>query len=440
MPSNYTIEMWSFPVVISGSPFLHNYLVMKDGNGNTLRELHGGALLPNGNLQVTAVTGTAGFKEGVAGQPGAYAENPIVSTGRLLEPYTRQETVLQSGSQGEIESRWTAMRAAGIEINGLQRTYQPFPVEATGGINSNSIAGTLAQAGTDVTYQNGPNEFSAPGSAINVLNQSQINVHRTANGVDARDGTEDRIVHSSLGPDTDGRQRDQYTRINGGTNEVEDYRISKSAINPTTGHRETPTGQYDDRLDTYENNPATTGNPLLTRQELDPLDIRPELTRTTEYAPDGRVIGVTREYDSYAFWQTNHAVKHNHVAQFDDDALNALSRQIERSAFHGSAVPSSTPAPFSYEPQFAPVYDYNAGNFQIATEVGSAAIVPDVTLEGASSGLDESWLNGNTIVPSSTYTAPPAKWRARTVSLAAEAVEVSAVYAVRGMISPVHFA
>jgi hypothetical protein len=91
---------------------------------------------------------------------------------------------------------------------------------------------------------------------------------------------------------------------------------------------------------------------------LDPLDIRPELTRTTEYAPDGRVIGVTREYDSYSFWQTNHAVKHNHVALFDDDALNALSRQIERSAFHGSAVPSSTPAPFSYEPQFASVYDY----------------------------------------------------------------------------------
>jgi hypothetical protein len=123
MPANYTIEMWSFPVVVQGSPFLHNYLVMKDGNGNTVRELHGGARDPvTGNLQVTAVTGTAGFKEGIAGQTGTYAENPVVSQGPLLEAGTRREAVLQEGTQADINNRWAAMKETTFSAASLATT------------------------------------------------------------------------------------------------------------------------------------------------------------------------------------------------------------------------------------------------------------------------------------------------------------------------------
>jgi hypothetical protein len=44
MPGNYRIEIWSFPVV--GSPLRHNFLVQVDGNGNVLKEIHGGAKGP----------------------------------------------------------------------------------------------------------------------------------------------------------------------------------------------------------------------------------------------------------------------------------------------------------------------------------------------------------------------------------------------------------
>jgi hypothetical protein len=79
MPGNYRIEMWSFPVV--GSPLRHNFLVQVDGNGNVLKEIHGGAKGPGDTLQVTAVTGTLYAKEGIVGAGNDYASNPLAAVG-----------------------------------------------------------------------------------------------------------------------------------------------------------------------------------------------------------------------------------------------------------------------------------------------------------------------------------------------------------------------
>lgn len=57
MSGQYSIEKWSLPVRVGGVEVgRHHFLVLKDGNGKTVRELHGGAEeigldgQPTGNL------------------------------------------------------------------------------------------------------------------------------------------------------------------------------------------------------------------------------------------------------------------------------------------------------------------------------------------------------------------------------------------------------
>ncbi len=67
MPGTYKIEVWSFPILVAGSPVSHRFLVLKDDNGNTVKELHGGAAGPNGTFKTTAVIGTLFNMEGTPG-------------------------------------------------------------------------------------------------------------------------------------------------------------------------------------------------------------------------------------------------------------------------------------------------------------------------------------------------------------------------------------
>ncbi len=57
MAGNYSIQVWSFEIGATGGTARHNFLVLKDAGGNTIRELQGGAAeiganrKPNGNQQ-----------------------------------------------------------------------------------------------------------------------------------------------------------------------------------------------------------------------------------------------------------------------------------------------------------------------------------------------------------------------------------------------------
>jgi hypothetical protein len=366
----YRIEMWSFAVGATAGAARHNFLVQVDSNGNAVKEMHGGAReVVNGvatnNLEVTALSGTAFVKEGIVGATGTYGVNPVASTGPNAEPTARREAVLHEGTQSDVDNRWGAMNLARVDINAQERPYLPSPTDLNNSINSNAIAGTLARTGTDVTYENAPSDYSAPGSRLVALTQEQQNTIRTARSIEARDGTEDKITHETLPTDPEtGRSLNQYT-LTTSTGEVKESWINTSTIDPATGLRSTPTGVAEVQRDTYENNPATPGNPLETRTTLDPLDIRPEVTRTTQYAPDGTPTGVVNNYDDAANWRASHALNDAHLARFDEAAVNALSQQIERSAYHGGATPDSTPYVLSYEPQFNTGYDFNAGNYDV---------------------------------------------------------------------------
>jgi hypothetical protein len=50
------------------------------------------------------------------------------------------------------------------------------------------------------------------------------------------------------------------------------------------------------------------------------------------------------------------------LVRIEETAVNALSQEIERSAFHGGSVPDSTPYVLSHESQFSAGCDFNAGN------------------------------------------------------------------------------
>jgi hypothetical protein len=362
----YRIEMWSFAVGATGGAARHNFLVLVDSNGNAVKELHGGAReikdgVPTNNLEVTALSGTAFVKEGTVGAPGSYSVNPVASTGPNAEPTARQEAVLHEGTQADVENRWNAMNLAKGDINAQERPYLPSPTDLNNSINSNAIAGTLARTGTDVTYENAPNEVSAPGSRLVALSQEEQNAIRAARNIEARDGTEDKIIHERGGfnPDT-GQYDQQYTRTNGATGEVKSVTVNASTIDPVTGERLTPTGVAEVDRYAYENDPSTPGNPLETRTTLDPLDIRPEVSRTTQYAPDGTPTGIVNDYDDAANWRATRSLNDAHLARFDESAVNALSQEIERSAFHGGSVPDSTPYVLSHESQFSAGYDFNA--------------------------------------------------------------------------------
>jgi hypothetical protein len=313
MPANYRIEMWSFPVI--GSPLRHNFLVQVDGNGNVLKEIHGGAKGPGDTLAITAVTGTLYAREGIVGGASDYASNPLAAVGpntaiNETNRYSQREQVLYEGSQSDVGARWEAGKAAAGAINGLNQTYAPFPTGLAGEANSNSIANTVAQAATDVTYQNDPNVLSAPGSAINLLNQNDLNAARSSYGVPPRTGSEDLIRHSTVTDPITGQPLEVFMRTNGTTGETETLGVYRSTINGSgvNSTRGTIDGRTLDSLDTYENNPNTVSNLLLSRTTYDPLNLSPEAFHRTNYDSLGRVVSYTSAGDDGTAIRTDYDV------------------------------------------------------------------------------------------------------------------------------------
>ncbi len=276
----------------------------------------------------------------------------------------------------------------------MNLTYIPTPELVPGSYNSNSVANAGAQAASDLTYETAPGNVSAPGSNLNPLTSGEVNAARTANGVAARTGNENRIIAETglTDPDT-GRPIERYTYVDGVTGDTINVTGRISTINPATGARSTPTGEAVLSVDTYEHNPATPGNPLETRVVNDPLDIRPELSRTTDYNASGAVTGTAATYDDFTRWQQQHDFQDSHLKSFNEEAINALTQQVERAAFHGGATSDATPWLLSYETQFGAGYDFSAGNFDIDTNGAFSATAPNVSVENASGGFDSSWFD-----------------------------------------------
>jgi hypothetical protein len=103
-------------------------------------------------------------------------------------------------------------------------------------------------------------------------------------------------------------------------------------------------------------------------------------------------VGLVRTYTDGDTWFTSHQLDPVRLTNFDESAVSALTQEVERDSFHGSATPSAAPDVLSYEPQFGPGYDFNAGNFDIDSTPFSTA-APDLSVEGVSPGFDYSWLN-----------------------------------------------
>jgi hypothetical protein len=357
MSGQHRIEVWSFPVLGASSPVSHRFLVLVDANNNVVKELHGGARGPNDTFQTTAPAGILFVKEGTPGLRGTdgnlllYNENPVASSGPA-GANSRREYEIASGTQAEMEQRWAAANEARVAINAKELPYLPAPTGVIGDSNSNGSLGASVKAVSELTYKNEPSFFGTPGSETSPLTPAEINAARAAAGLPPRTGQEDTVLVGSEYNAESGKNEPTYTRINGVTGEV----MSRE------GHIRTPTGEYVAEVQNYENNPATPGNLLETRTEFDPLDIRPEVSRTETYNPDGTLTGVVNDYDDAASWRATHSLNDAHLARFDEAAVHALSQEIERSAFHCGSVPESTPWVLSYESQFSAAYDYNAGN------------------------------------------------------------------------------
>jgi hypothetical protein len=226
MTNQYKIQVWSFPVLGASGPFSHRFLVLVDGNGNPVKELHGGAAGPDNTFKTTALAGTLFVKEGdpslrdANGQPLPYKDNPVASTGPEATN-SRREYEVASGTQAEMEQRWEAANKAGDAINLKNLTYLPPPTGAIEDSNSNGTNSVLVKASTDVTYKNEPGFFGTPGSETSPLTSAEIDAARSAAGLPPRTGQEDTIlVGSVLNPDT-GVYQPTYTRVNGVTGEVE---------------------------------------------------------------------------------------------------------------------------------------------------------------------------------------------------------------------------
>jgi hypothetical protein len=52
---NWTIERWAYPIQATGGLANHNFLVLKDGNGNIIKELTAGAAAEGGGVKTTAL-------------------------------------------------------------------------------------------------------------------------------------------------------------------------------------------------------------------------------------------------------------------------------------------------------------------------------------------------------------------------------------------------
>jgi hypothetical protein len=161
MSGKYKIEVWSFPVLGANSPVSHRFLVLKDENGNTVKELHGGAAGPDGTFKTTALYGTLFTKEGTPGLNGPdgnlleYERNPIASTGQsAIDNQSRREQEVASGTQAEMEKGWAAAKEAGILINNKNLLYLPPPTGVLGDANSNGSVNVFGNYGiTGTPYQ-----------------------------------------------------------------------------------------------------------------------------------------------------------------------------------------------------------------------------------------------------------------------------------------------
>ena len=189
MSGQYSIEKWSLPVRVGGVEVgRHHFLVLKDGNGKTVRELHGGAEeigldgQPTGNLKLTALSGTHLVKEGDVSKgvgKETYSRNPIASDPTADDyPNARWEVELQRGSQNDIMNRWNAAVDAAEEINSKKYNYLPTPNGSIYTGNSNSSSNTLAQVVSDVSYKPAPNDSTAPGASIDLLIPTDIMIDR----------------------------------------------------------------------------------------------------------------------------------------------------------------------------------------------------------------------------------------------------------------------
>lgn len=286
MTGQYSIQVWSFPILIGGSPVNHRFLVLVDGNGNTVRELHGGAEGPNGTFKTTALSGTLFTMEGdpnkkaPTGSELPYAENPVASTGSgLASSGAHFEYAVATGTQVEMEQGWAAANAARVAINDKNMNYLPAPTGALYDGNSNGVLNVLVRAATNVTYQNEPGFYGTPGSDAPPLSPAEIDAARIAAGLPPRTGQEDVITVGTYLNETTGLYEPSYTRINGATGEV---LLQERYV-------ESPSGDRLDSVYGYENNPATFGNWLKWLTVYDAHHLRPDSETTYNYASDGHL-------------------------------------------------------------------------------------------------------------------------------------------------------
>lgn len=193
MFGNYRIEVWSFPIAATGGTASHRFLVMVDGNGNTIKELHGGAAGPNGTFKTTALSGTLFTMEGTPGKTDPqghllpYDENPIASVGPEA-PNSRFEYTVNEGSQAAMQQAWNAALQAGDAINQKELLYLPTPTGALDDGNSNGSLSVFVKAASDLTYRNDASYYGTPGSVAEPLTAAEIDAARIAAGQPPRTG------------------------------------------------------------------------------------------------------------------------------------------------------------------------------------------------------------------------------------------------------------
>ncbi len=401
MPGQYSIQVWSFPIAVTGGTASHRFLRLVNEFGDTVKELHGGARGPNDTFQTTAPYGTLFVKEGDPNlrQPNGnelpYKDNPVASTGSQAVAYgSRYEETVARGTKTEMEQGWAAANFAKEAINDKNLTYIPVPTGAIDDSNSNGSNGALIKSASNVTYQNDPAYWGTPGSVAEPLNAAEINAARAAAGSPARTGVEDTILAGAQVFDPEfGVLTVTNTRINGATGDVQWTEArAHTIIDPLTGQQLfNPYGELV-KWETYEDNSATPGNPLQTRLLYDPLDQRADVQTREDYGPDGLLVGISKLYDDFTSWLSSRSLNDAHLARMDESAVNALTHEVGRSAFHGGATDSAVPSVLSIEPQFGPAFDFSAGGYDI--DVGGAynSTLPYVNIENASSGGDDTWL------------------------------------------------
>lgn len=131
-PGKWTIEKAQSPLLFGLAA--HNYLIMRDGDGFSYRELHGSPTEKDGTFVRVSLTNgrilrVIEFKSPPFGDPPAYRPSAV--------------TVF-SGNKEEVETKWKEGLSCAEDINKQKLPYPAFGVsleEDT--VNSNSVATTL---------------------------------------------------------------------------------------------------------------------------------------------------------------------------------------------------------------------------------------------------------------------------------------------------------